>query len=121
MEFKMKFLLSLLFITNLLNASMLLDGSSICIEDYFMKNGNTYILKSSTMQWESTSENNLIKTIIPNYIYKKDINRCVPDISIKMGLTVEQFNFLLALTGLIFGGIFMFFTTQIFISVGGRR
>jgi len=48
----MRYLLSLLLITNLLNASMFLDTHSICIEDYFMKNGQTYILKSSTMQWE---------------------------------------------------------------------
>jgi len=117
----LKFLLSLLFITNLLNASMLLDSHSICIEDYFMKNGQTYILKSSTKSWELTEQKNLVNSIIPNYIYKSDVNRCVPDISRKMGLSIEQFNFLLALTGLIFGGTFMFFTIQIFMSVGGKR
>ncbi|EQB39627.1 hypothetical protein M947_06435 [Sulfurimonas hongkongensis] len=117
----MKHLLSLLFITNLLNASMLLDSYNICIEDYYIQNKRLYFLPSSTMLWESTRDKNILKSVIHSYKYNSSTNRCEPDLSLKMGLQLEQFNFLLALIGVIFGGVFMFFTTQIFINVGGRR
>ena len=117
----MKFLLSLLFVTNLLNSSMLLDSYNMCIEDYYVQNERLYVLPSSTMIWESTRDTNILKSVIHSYKYNSSTNKCEPDLSLKMGLQIEQFNFLLALTGLVFGGTFMFFTTQIFMNVGGKR
>lgn len=117
----MKYLISLLLTINFLNASMLLDSYSACIEDYYAKNNVAYVQLSKDLSWYALTDDNHFHTILNNYRYDADTGKCEPDISLKMGLTTTEFNFLLGLIGVIFGGVFMFFTIQAFINVGGRR
>ncbi|MGE4419744.1 MAG: hypothetical protein AB7D38_07900 [Sulfurimonas sp.] len=117
----MKYLISLLISINFLNASMLLDTYSTCIEDYYAKNNIAYVQLSSNGSWYALTDDGHFSTIIPNYTYDVETGRCNPDVSLKLGLTTIQFNFLLGVVGLIFGAVFMFFIIQIFTMVGGRR
>lgn len=118
----MKYLTIILISISFLNASYLFDKDTpVCIEDYYYKNGRVYFQSSDTMKYSSTSENNIAGFIHSGYEYDSDNDMCVPLGLNEFGLTVEQFNFLLALIGLIFGAVFMFFTIQAFTSVGGKK
>jgi len=118
----MKYLLTLLFTINLLNASFLLDKNyPLCIEDYYYKSGSIHYLRSSDLTWRSTAEDHTLQRVHNAYSYDALTGQCNPIGLNEFGLTVEQFNFLLALTGLIFGAVFMFFTVDLFTKVGGKK
>lgn len=117
----MKYLITLLFLTKLLNASMLLGANSYCIEDFYIKAGSFYYLRSDNSTWYSTTTDTWTATVMPNYVYDSATQRCNPNMSYILGMQVTEYNFLLGLVGLIFGAVFMFFTTQIFMNVGGKR
>lgn len=119
----MKYLISLLFTINFLNASMLLDSKNICIDDFYYTTNQFHYLDSKTQSWfyfDSTNIN-LSKSIIPNFIYDSAMDKCSPNEAYILGMQYTEYNFLLGIVGLIFGAVFMFFTTQIFTTVGGRR
>lgn len=117
----MKYLISLLLTINFLNASMLLGANSYCIEDFYIKSGSFYYKRSDNNTWYSTTTDTWSTTIRPNYIYDSSTQQCNPNLSYILGMEETDFNFLLGLMGVIFGGAFLFFTTQIFINVGGKR
>lgn len=118
----MKYLISLLLTINFLNASMLLDKSTpVCIEDFYYKDSYIFYQQSSNLAWYQTTQDSLASLIFYGYTYDSASGACIPSPAIKMGLTTTEFNFLLGLIGVIFGGVFMFFTIQTFVSVGGRR
>jgi len=102
-------------------ASMLLGANSYCIEDFYIKTGSFYYLRSDNNTWYSTTNDTWSATVKPNYIYDSSTKQCNPNMSYILGMQETEFNFLLGFMGLIFGAVFMFFTTQIFISVGGKR
>ncbi|MBE0515514.1 hypothetical protein [Sulfurimonas sp.] len=119
----MKYLISLLFTINFLNASMLLDSKNICIDDFYYTTNQFNYLDSKTQTWfyfDSTNIN-LSKSIIPNFIYDIASDKCSPNSAFILGMQETEYNFLLGIVGLILGAVFMFFTIQIFITVGGRR
>jgi len=117
----MKYLISLILSINFLNASMLLDSQNICIDDFYLQNQTFYFLKSSNQVWYSSTNLEQVKTIIPNFIYDAELNKCSPNVAYILGMQETEYNFLLGIVGVIFGAVFMFFTTQIFTTVGGRR
>lgn len=120
----MKYLKTLVFIIFLnvsLNASMLYDGIDYCIEDFYSKAGSFYYLRSDNNTWYSTTTDNQVVKILPNFIYDSATQECRPNAAYILGMQETEYNFLLGLMGLIFGAVFMFFTTQIFINVGGKR
>lgn len=117
----MKYLISLFLTLTFLNASMLYDGIDYCIEDFYSKNGSFYYLRSDNNRWYSTTTDNQVVKIIPNFIYDANTQQCKPNAAYILGMQETEYNFLLGLIGLIFGAVFMFFTTQIFINVGGKR
>ena len=116
-----KTLLFLIFLNVSVNASMLLDSNSYCIEDFYVKAGSFYYLRSDNNTWYSTTTDNQVATIKPNFIYSASTQRCTPNAAFILGMQETEYNFLLGLVGLIFGAVFLFFTTQIFINVGGKR
>ncbi len=117
-----KILLLLLLLSNFLNASMLLDKNTpVCIEDYYIKNGSLYYLKSENNNWVSTDTNKLVQYIYYGYSYNSDNGKCEPQQYNILGISPMQWNFLTALTGLLFGFVFMFFTIELFTKVGARR
>ncbi|QFR43617.1 hypothetical protein [Sulfurimonas xiamenensis] len=117
----MKYLISLILLLNFLNASMLLDSQNTCIDDFYLQNQTFYFLKSSNNTWYSSTDLEQVKTIIPNFIFDTELNKCVANPAFILGMQETEYNFLLGIVGVIFGAVFMFFTTQIFTTVGGRR
>ena len=117
----MRYLISLLLSMNFLNASLIYSDKNICIEDFYVSNGSFYYLQSSDNGWYVTSSINQVQTIFPNYKFDVATQKCTSDTSYLLGLESTQYYFLMAFIGVIFGGVFMFFTIQIFTMVGGRR
>lgn len=117
----MKYLISLLLSINFLNASMFYSAKNICIEDYYSLYTTFYYKQSSNDTWYVTSSTNQVQTIFPNFIHDVATQKCIPNTSYLLGLESTQYYFLLALIGVILGGVFLFFTTNIFINVGGKR
>ena len=104
------------------NASFLMDKQTpVCIEDFYQNGNSIYFLQSSNNTWYSTTENYTVERIFSGYKYNPDNGNCEPEAFLLLGMDVKDFNFLLGLIGLIFGAVFMFFTTQIFMNVGGKR
>ena len=107
---------------NFLNASMILDKNSpVCIENFYYKNAYIYYQRSSNLSWYSTSEDHTSDHIKYNFVYDSDNDTCSPAGVNSLGLLPTQFNFLLALCGLIFGAVFLFFTVDAFVKVGGKK
>ena len=117
----LKILLLLISFLSVSHASFYSGKKDYCIEDYYFQDGKFYYLKSRTGEWNSDTANGSGNKIVKNYIYNADDDTCRPDISKYYGMTEEQFNFLLALCGLIFGGVFLFFTVDAFVKVGGKK
>lgn len=117
--FKIIFLLILF--SSALNASFYLGQRNYCIDDFYSKDGNFYYLKTSNSTWYYTTEKIDVNQIIPSFVYDTNSLTCNPPAFLILGMDIKDFNFLLGLIGLIFGGVFMFFTTQAFMFVGGRR
>lgn len=116
-----KILAFIIFLNVSSNASMLLGANSYCIEDFYIRAGSFYYLRSDNNTWYSTTNDTFFDTLRPNYIYDSSTNRCNPNMSYILGMQETEYNFLLGLVGAVFGAVFMFFTTQIFIMVGGKK
>lgn len=117
----LKILLLLISFLSVSNASMYSGKNDFCIEDYYFKNGKFYYLKSRTGNWNSITSNGGGNKIVYDYIYDSEDDTCRPAGVNNLGLLPTQFNFLLALCGLIFGAVFLFFTVDAFVRVGGRK
>ncbi len=105
-----------------LNASMLLDKSyPICIEDFYVKGGKLYYLKSSSNTWGNTSSNYMVKNIYYGYVFNSSSGSCSPNNTYKqaisLGLDYFQFNFLMALTGLLFGLMLFYFIASVLVGI----
>jgi hypothetical protein len=119
-----KIIISLFLLLNLsssLSASMLLDKTYYCIEDFYVNNGRFYYLRSDNNTWYSTTTKSYASGVFAGYIYESDTGNCVPDKSLMLGMFQEDFHFLMALIGLIFGSTFMFFVIKLSLNVGGKR
>jgi hypothetical protein len=116
-------ILSLLLFISIsnLSASMYSGKDDFCIEDYYFKNGTFYYLKSRTGNWNSNTANGGGNKIEYDFNYDADNDVCSPVGVNSLGLKPTEYNFLLALCGLIFGAVFMFFTVQAFTNVGGKK
>jgi len=126
----MKYLTIIFLSISFLNASMYLDTKNVCIEDFYSQNNVFYYLQSSNNLWydvsivetsQGTKGINNVATLQHGFIYDSINNLCLPPSSYSLGLKDTQFNFLLGLIGVIFGGVFLFFSVEAFVKVGGRR
>jgi hypothetical protein len=119
-----KIIISLFLLLNLslsLNASMLLDKTYHCIEDFYVTPGRFYYLRSDNNTWYSTTTKGYASGVFAGYIYDADSGKCIPDKSLILGMNQEDFHFLMALIGALFGASFMFFVIKLSLNVGGKR
>ncbi|WP_434656973.1 hypothetical protein [Sulfurimonas sp. NW9] len=118
----MKKILIISFLLSSLSASFLYDKDyPVCIEDYYLKSGRIYYLRSSDSTWASTSENNTIKDLHSGYTWDSNNSICKPQSWLILGMDVKDWHFLEALTGLLFGFVFMFFTIILFMQAGKEK
>ena len=75
-----KIIISLLLLSSFLNASYLLDKDyPLCIEDYYIKGGSLYYLRSSDEVWKSSTENSIVEFIYSGYDWDSDNGICKPN------------------------------------------
>ena len=116
-----KILLLVITFSSVSNASMLYGAKNICIEYYYIAWHQVVYMESGWNDLQANADLGTVSTIQPNYIFDVNTRECRPDLSTYMGVNPLQFNFLLGLIGIIFGAVFMFFTVDAFIKVGGKR
>ncbi len=120
--FTMKKIFLLFFLlSSLLKASMLLDKAyPVCIEDFYIKGGTLYYLKSSNNSWGSTTSDKLVKEIHYGYTWDDANKMCVPDPVTIFGMDYKDFNFLLGLIGVLFGFTVLWFSILSFVNLGRK-
>ncbi|WP_457560556.1 hypothetical protein [Caminibacter sp.] len=101
------------------STSILYKNKNICIEDYYYKNGYFYYKKSSDGYWYKTwtSNNNLEY----GYYYDSDNKICEYNQTLKeLGVTYDNYNFLIGLVAVLAGFTFLFWSVFIFIDVAKK-
>ena len=96
----------------------LLSDRNYCADEYYYSFNKLYFLKSNNQTWYSVTS--LGEQIIDGYDFDSNTSTCRPA-SLIYGMEATQFYFLLGLIGVIFGAVFMFFTINTFVNVGGKR
>ena len=112
-------LLTFLLLSTSLNASMLLGDLNICIDQFYTKDGSFYYQRSSDSSWY-VSTNNYTSSIVPNFIFDSNTSQCNPNASYVLGMRVEDYNMLLALSGLLIGFALYFTLLLLIPRIGGR-
>ena len=116
-----KFFIFFFLLSSLLKASMLLDKSyPVCIEDFYIKGGALYYLRSNGNSWASTTSNNLVNQIHYGYTWDDANKKCVPDPVTVLGMDYKDFNFLLGLIGVLFGFTILWFSILSFVNLGRK-
>lgn len=127
-----KSLLILIFLVSLSNADYM-DKNGNCVKDYFYgKFGFSNIAHITYSNGEKTyfgvtlEDIKIIASSGNNYEYRQEsigFNTAYVCALSKstLGLTSTQFNFLMALTGILIGFVWLFFSIQIVILIGGRK
>ncbi len=116
----MKYLLSLILLVSLSNASMLLDKKNLCIEDYYVTNdGYFHFLKSSTGRWNSVTSTNYAGSVLYGYDYNSSDNSCRRNANnitaSNLGLSYQDYGLIMALSAVLFSSIVIFFLTSFLI------
>jgi len=123
-----KILFILLLLSSFLNAEILhnvsyLDKKNRCIlNNYYSKGGYfyyQYAIDSTLIR--STSSKDYSMTIISGYQFDTNTTICSPEAWRVLGMSIEDYHFLNALIGLLFGFVFMIFSIYLFMTVGGKR
>ncbi|MBL1245058.1 MAG: hypothetical protein COA39_011870 [Sulfurimonas sp.] len=110
----------ILFIFSLsLNASILLDKAyPICIEDYYIAGGTLYYLRSVDNTWGSTTADKSVQEIYYGYDYNTSSGYCSPkSYNIDLGLSYFDFNFLMALSGVLFAALIFYLFSSFLIGL----
>ncbi|MFA6139020.1 MAG: hypothetical protein WC667_13180 [Sulfurimonas sp.] len=119
----MKYFKSLFFViafSNILNADFLIPEKNTCVSEYYFQADKMYYRRSDTHILYFTT--NLYSVNIKDgYDYNSTTDMCIPHSVVILGMDYKDFNFLLGLIGVIIGGVFMFFTIDAFIKVGGKK
>ena len=123
-----KIFLLLLLLSSFLQAEIihnvsLLDTKNKCIyNDYYNKGGKFYYRYLTSPDTErSTTSKKYTSYIISGYKYDTEEKVCSPEDWLVLGMDVKDWHFLEALTGLLFGFIFMIFTIYLFVNVGREK
>ena len=121
--FLLLLLLSSFLQSDIIHNVSLLDTKNKCIyNDYYNKGGKFYYryLTSPDTQ-RSTTSKKYTSYIISGYKYDTEEKVCSPEDWLVLGMDVKDWHFLEALTGLLFGFIFMIFTIYLFVNVGREK
>jgi len=122
-----KILFSLLLLSSFLNADIVHNVSMLsyknkCIyNNYYNKDGEFYYEYVDNNKSYSTSSRNYLPSLINGYKFDTNTFVCSPEAWRILGMTIEDYHFLNALIGLLFGFVFMIFTIYLFVTVGGKR
>ncbi|MFK5882367.1 MAG: hypothetical protein QM482_09155 [Sulfurospirillum sp.] len=117
-------ILSFLFLfTQSLNADYLYGKNDKCVNDFYFESGTFYYhySKDDNDTWHRTTTNNYYKYLYPGFIYDSDKDNCyIPEQAIYLGLSAENYRYLLSFSGLLIGFLFLFFGVYIVILVSKK-
>jgi len=112
----MRYLLLVLISLNILNAAYLWKEKNMCIDYYYFKDTNLYYKPSDSDDEYSTYRTN--QTFLPGYEYNSSNNHCqIPSYIQELSIQPDEYNFLLALSGVLAGFTFLFFSIYIFVDI----
>lgn len=112
-----KIIFSLLFVSSFLSADWMLNTSYICVNSYYVvpSSGTLYYTRSDTNATLSTTTKSLVDDLIDGYQWNKTTLRCEPiPPNNNIGLRNMDYNYLMALLGLLIGFAFLFSLQLIF-------
>ena len=122
-----KILFSLLLLSSFLNADIVHNVSMLsyknkCIyNNYYNKDGEFYYEYVDNNKSYSTTSKRYLPSVLDGYKFDTNTSVCSPEAWRVLGMTIEDYHFLNALVGLLFGFVFMIFTIYLFMTVGGKR
>ena len=123
-----KIFLFVLLLSSFLNADIVTNVSMLgtknkCIyNDYYLKSGYFYYrYPTSSDTWRSTTTKKYPNFLINGYVFDTNTNKCYPNTWRVMGMSIEDFNFLNAFMGLLFGLFMLISVSYLFITVGGKK
>lgn len=97
-----KVFLSLIVLSSFASADYLYQPTSVCIKNYYFKNGYIYITLSDTGAVVSSGTKNLGDDIFPDYEYNATLNMCQKTPSNNtLGLSNPDFQYLNSLIGIL--------------------
>ncbi|WP_373033705.1 hypothetical protein [Sulfurovum sp.] len=100
-----------------INASMLLLNTGECIESYYYLSGTFYYIDSLNLSLSSislTGANSATPIIENSYIFDSLTSHCTPENYMSLGMSVENFYFLSALTAVVFFSIIFYSLSNLF-------
>jgi len=103
------------------NVSMLSYKNKCIYNNYYNKDGKFYYEFVDNNKSYSTTSKRYLPTLINGYKFDTNTSICSPEAWRVLGMTIEDYHFLNALVGLLFGFVFMIFTIYLFMTVGGKR
>lgn len=107
-----KILIFIISFQTVSSASYLMEydaTNKYCIEEYYLSNtGQILFLYSGNMNWYAAPSSISMSDIYNGFDYNSTNGRCSPSHSNALGLTSNDFNFLMALSGLLFSAILFF-------------
>ena len=80
-----------------------------------------YYRYAGKTSFNSTTNTRNQRYLYDGFIYDTDTKECMPDDYLVLGMDLKDFNFLLGLMGVFFGFVFMLFTIELFMRVGGKK
>ena len=104
------------------NVSMLGTKNKCVYNDYYLKGGSFYYrYATSPNTWRSTTTKKYPNFLINGYVFDTNISQCYPNTWRVMGMSIEDFNFLNAFIGLLFGLFMLISVSYLFMTVGGKK
>jgi hypothetical protein len=116
-----KIIISLFLFFSLSPASMLLSSKNLCIEDFYLQNGSLFVLASHNNVWYEETTLDHVSKIITGFKYDETTQKCTPEPYLILGMDAKDFAFIMGFIGVLIGFVFLFFTTELFIIVGGKK
>lgn len=121
----MKYFKSLFFIiifSSVSQGAYVYEQTNDCVDDFYINGKSLYYKVSGTTVYTKISTTKYVSSFIDGFDYNATSKNCEISQSKKiLGIATKEYNFLLGLMGVIIGGIFMFFSIDAFIKVGGKK
>jgi len=123
-----KIIFSLLLLSSFLSADIVHDVSMLgtknkCIyNDYYLKGGSFhYRYLTSPNTWRSTTTKKYPNFLISSYKFDTNTSKCSPEAWRKLGMNIQDFQFINALIGALFGFFMLVVVSYLFMTVGGKK
>jgi hypothetical protein len=113
----MKLYLLITLLISTLQADFMLGSKSWCIDEYYTKKGTFYYHRIKNDRWYNTTSKSYTRYIVGGYTYDTTTEQCNPDPYIFLGMQSQDYYFLLALSGVLFGSLIFYILANFLIGI----